>query len=129
MKLFFKYINYDPTGIKQSLYKLIDKRTKENTIRLEELSYHHNFETNLSYLNLNHQPWHDPWDITKKHTTSFFDLYNLALEETIQAITKVTTQLENKEINERELNILFKDLSYVTGIPCKEKVKMKYFEF
>ena len=129
MKLFFKYINYDPYGIKLKIYKLIDKITKESTIRLEELSYYHNFEKNLSYLNLEHKTWYYPWDKTQKQNTSFFDLYNIAKEKSLQTIITITNLIEEKTMEEKKLNELFQDLSYTTGKPCKEKVKMKYFEF
>ena len=129
MKIFFKYINYDPTGIKEKIYKNIDKITKPTTIKLEELSYHRNFETNLSYLNLEHKPWTLPWDNTKIYTTSFFDLYEKAKKESINAITEVTNMLDSNELNEKKLHKLFKNLSYSTGRPCEEKLEMKYFEY
>ena len=128
MKLFFRLINHDPTGIKLKIYQLIDKITPKSTIRLEELSYHHNFEKDLSYLNLEHKTWTDPWDSSKKYTDSFFDLYNKALEEAIITITKITDMLDKKELSQKELNNIFKDLSYTNGRPCNQEVEMKNFE-
>ena len=120
MKLFFKYINHDPTGIKLKIYQFIDKIKPKNTIRLEELSYHHDFESNLDYLNLNHSSWHLPWDKTKTYTTSFFDLYEKALTESVKTINTVTEMLETNNINQKELDNIFKDISY-SGKPYKKK--------
>ena len=128
MKLFFKYINHDPTGIKLKIYKLLDKITPKQFIKLEELSYHHDFENNLNYLNLNNQTWNYPWDKNKISKKSFFDLYEIALNESIKTITLVTNMLEQNSLNQNILDELFKNLSYVTGLPCEEKVVMKYFE-
>ena len=128
MKNFYKYINYDPTGIKFYIYKLIDKLTKDNIIKIEILSFHRDFESNLSYLNLNHLPWTLPWDNQKKFTTSFFELYEKAKNDAINTIIKVTDMLNKNELNQPLLDELFKNLSYTTGRPCQEKLKMQFFE-
>ena len=129
MKLFFQWINHDPTGIKLKIYQLIDSIKPKKYIKLEELSYHHDFESNLTYLNLEHKPWHYPWDKTKVFTTSFFDLYNKAKEDAIKTICIVTKMLEENKINQALLDKTFLNLSYSTGKPCQEKIEMKYFEY
>ena len=40
----------------------------------------------------------------------------------------MTDLLEEKEINKNKFNKIFKDLSYVTGLPCKEKITYQYFK-
>lgn len=129
MTLFFKIVNYDPTGIKLKIYQILDKAKPKKLIKLEELSYHHNFETNLSYLNLNHNTWNYPWDKSQTFKTSFFDLYNKAKEESINTIITITNMLDNKKIDEEKLKTIFPNLSLVTGLPCQNKIEMKYFEF
>ena len=54
MKNFFRYINYDPYGIKLRIYKLIDKISPKKMIRLQELSYYNDYQDKLHYLNLEH---------------------------------------------------------------------------
>ena len=126
MQKFFRYINYDPLGYKQKIYKTIDTITPKWTTRLEELSYHTN-DIGLEYLNLEHQEWCYPWDNHKYFTTSFLDLFEEAEKKAIKAINDTNKLLEQKEITQSQINKIFKDLSYVTGLPCKEKVSYQYF--
>ena len=128
MKSFFHLINYDPTGIKLHIYKIIDKITPPYFTKLEELSYHQDVQKYISYLNLNHIPWNLPWDKDQIFNDSFIDLYNKALTKSTETIIKVTNILEKDTINKKELEEIFQDLSYATGLPCHKKVKMKYFE-
>ena len=128
MKNFFKYINHDPSGIKLKIYHIIDKIMPDNFIRLSELSYHHDFEKNLSYLNLEHNIWCYPWDNKKTFTTSFFDLYGKALLDSVKTISKVTDILDEEMLDVKKLNDLFLDLSFTTSLPCDIKVEMKYFD-
>lgn len=128
MKKFFKYVNHDPSGFKLKLYQIVDKVTPNHFIRLSELSYHHDFEDNLSYLNLDHHKWCYPWDNKKMFTTSFFDLYDKALRDSIGTISKVTDILDKDKLDIEALNSLFLDLSFTTGLPCDMKVEMKYFD-
>lgn len=127
MQQFFKIINYDPSGYKQKIYKTIDKLSPKWTTRLEELSYHTN-DIGLEYLNLEHQEWCYPWDNSKHFTTSFLDLFEEAANKATSTINEVTDLLEEKEISKNKFNKIFKDLSYVTGLPCKEKVTYRYFK-
>ncbi len=129
MKLFFKYINYDLYGIKLKLYQLIDKVTPKSIINLEELSYHHNFEDDLSYLNLDHLSWNYPWSQSEIFTYSFFDLYEIALNKSVETIQSVTKMLENDKLDYKLLDNLFQNLDFATGRPCGEQLEMKFFEF
>ena len=128
MKSFFKYINYDPYGIKLFIYKTIDNLTPPQTLKLTKLSYHHNFQDNLSYLNLEHKNWTLPWDNSTIFTTSFIDLYNNALKDCTKTISEVITMLEKKELDETRLKEIFKNNSYSTGENCNKKIELKYFE-
>ncbi len=129
MKLFFRYVNHDPTGIKLKIYKFIDKLTPLYITKLEELSYHHDFENDLSSLNLEHLPWNYPWDLSQVFTTSFFDLYDAALVEAVKAIKVITIMLEKNQFDVKVLEEVFQNLSFSTGKPCQEKLEMKYFEY
>ena len=129
MKTFFRLANYDPTGIKINIYKLIDKITPNNFIKLKELSFNNKYKDINKWLNINHNIWYLPWDKSKSYTTSFLDLYNIALDTTIKTITEVTDMLENNKLDNERLNYLFKNLSYSTGLNCKKKVILKYFEY
>lgn len=129
MKAFNYIANYDPQGLKLKLYKLLDKITSPQIIKIQELSFKNTYPNINNYLNINHQKWNYPWDKTKTSTKSFLDLYELAKKDTLNTIQKVTDLLEEKVLNTKKLEQIFKDLSYLTGKPCQEKLKMKYFEF
>ena len=129
MKYFFRLVNYDPTGIKLTIYKVIDKISPITAIKLEKLSYHHNYQKDLSYLNLEHKEWSLPWDKNKTSSSSFFDLYNNAIKDCTNTIKEVTNMLETKKIDNQKLNQIFKNNSYATGEDCNKKVTMKYFRY
>ena len=126
MQKFFRYVNYDPWGIKGILYRGIDQMTPRKIPRLEELSYHTN-DDGKKYLNLEKKPWCDPWNQKNVHTTSFEDLYQVALQDAHRAIVEVTNMLETT-INENRLKQIFRDLSFATGLPCSQQVKFQYFK-
>ena len=127
MKKFFKYANYDPYGIKLTIYKIIDKITPWNIINLSELSYHNNID--LKYLNLDGKQWNLPWDKLSTTNETFPDIMNKAKKDTINTIIKVTNMLDNNNINIQELNKIFNNWSYSTGKDYHLALEPKYFEF
>lgn len=129
MYLFYKYINYDPYSLLLITYSLIDKITSKKTIKLKELSFHNKIDNIDNILNINHQKWNLPWDKNSKLTYSFFDLYEKALNDSINTFTKVINMLEKNLLNDKLLDQLFKNKSLITGLNCNEKVIMKHFEF
>lgn len=129
MKTFFRIANYDPTGIKLKIYSLLDKITPNNIIKVKELSFSNKYKDIDKWLNTNNDIWYLPWDKSKSYKSSFLDLYNLAIEKSIKTIEAVTKMLENNKLDNERLNYLFQDLSYATGLNCKQKVVYKYFEF
>lgn len=128
MTKFFKYANYDPYKIKLIIYNLLDKITPNSILKVSELSYSNQYKDINNYMNLDNKIWYLPWDNTKTYTTSFIDLYNIALKDAVNTIEEVTKMLDNKNINNKKLNLLFKDLSFKTGINCNKEVEFKHFE-
>ena len=129
MYLFYKHINYDPYSIKLFLYKIIDKFTDSSTTKFNVLSFHNKILNINNILNTNNLKWTLPFNKSITSTSSFLDLYNLALEDTINTIIKITDMLDRNKIDNNLLNKLFKNKSLITGINCEKKVIMKYFEF
>lgn len=129
MKKFFRWVNYDPYGFKLKIYQILDAILPNFVVRLEELSYYTPYSENQDYLNLEHKTWNLPWNKNKKFQTSFLDLYEIAIIQACDAIKEVTLMLEQKKLNQKRLQEIFKNLSYSTGLDCKKRVKMKYFEF
>lgn len=129
MKMFYRLANYDPLGIKLNIYNLIDRITPNNVIKLKELSFYNTYKDIDKWLNLDNNMWYLPWDKNNSSTNSFIDLYNIALNDSINTIEEVTSMLDSNKIDNKRLEVLFKDLSYSTGLNCNKKVTFKYFEY
>jgi len=129
MKHFFRLANYDPFGWKQKVYKFIDLVSSRRMIHVKELSFYNSYEDKLDYLNLERKKWNFPWDKSQTFTTSFLDLYEMAINEAIRIIEGVTNELKNETLNQDILNKLFLNLSFSTGQCCNKKLVAKYFEF
>lgn len=127
MRLFWKYINYDFTGIKHLIYTGVDKVTPKYMVRLEELSFHTK-SSGEEYLNLGHEKWCFPWDNSTYQETSFFDLFEIAKEKAINTIMEVTDMIDEEKIDVKRLKKLFSNLSYATGLNCEKEVKYQYFK-
>ena len=106
----------------------MDMITPSNFINKAELSYADD-RINVNYLNLDHKVWYHPAYDNVVYYDSFFDLYDKALNDTLNAIDVVNDFLLKKKIDYNKFNDVFKDLSYVTGKNYKFKLKMKKFEF
>lgn len=127
MKWFNYLTNYDPYGIKLLLYSFIDKVTPNNFLKFQELSYHQDFSDVEKYMNLEHLKWCYPWDKSNVFSTSFLDLYDIALKEAKNSILKIDKMFKDKHLDYDKLNQIFQNLSYITGLKCEKDVKMKYF--
>lgn len=128
MTNFFKIANYDPYGIKLFLYKIADKILPNSIINFKELSFYNDYPNIHNWMNLSKNKWYLPWDNTISYTTSFLDLYNIALNKAIKTIEEVTEMLDNNNLNKKRLKQIFNNLSYVTGLDCNINVDFKYFE-
>ena len=116
----------DSTGIKKNIYKLIDTFTSKRIFRFEAISYNYPLEDRHNFLNSNHQLWRHPcmYDVTS--TESFVDLYLKAIKCAKVLICASFDYIDGKDI---ELEKLFLNFSYITGLDCNSKKELKYFEF
>lgn len=127
MKTFLNLFRKDSYKIKKLLYNLIDLTTPKSLFIFDSLSYNQSIEDTNNYLNLNHKEWNYPVDKNIKSTKSFYDIYNDSIDEALYIINNINDYFYNdKDIN---IDKLFKNKSYVTGIDCNSKLKQKYFEF
>lgn len=128
MKKFYYVFNYDPVGIKKFVYSIMDFICGNEVVKKKELSFFVNPNSNLSYLNLEHNIWKHP--ITgKEYTYSFFDLYDKAITKAINTINEIDKMLETKKINNAKLKILIGNLDYGSGLDCNINNKYKYYKF
>ena len=119
MKLVFKYARCDRTGIKKTIYKLIDFNPFKLR-RTKYLSYHFELNNDNYYLNLENKEWYNLKDKTKRSNKSFLDLYEDVIKESSDIINELYLYIfENKNV---DLYKLIGNYSYSTGLLIKEKI-------
>lgn len=126
MNIFIKLFRQDRYGIKKIIYKTIDSFTSKRTFRLEAISYHYSLTDKHNYLNSNNTMWRNPTTYNMTSTESFIDLYLKAIKKAKVLICASFDFLDGKEI---DLENLFDNTSYVTGIDCDSDKELKFFEF
>ena len=116
----------DPLGIKKFFYKLADSFTPKKCFRFEAISYHYPLEDQHDYLNSNHTLWRNPCIYDQTSTDSFVDLYLKAIKFAKVLMCASCDYLDGKDI---DLEKVFDNTSYVTGLNCDDKRELKYFNF
>ena len=116
----------DPYGIKKFFYKLADSFTPKSCFRFEAISYHYPLEDKHNFLNSDHKLWRNPCIYDMTSTESFLDLYLKAIKQAKSLTIASWDYLNGKDI---ELEKVFDNTSYVTGLDCIDKKELKYFEF
>jgi hypothetical protein len=127
METFFRLFNYDKYGIKKFAYSIINCFTPRSFPNVRVLSFNDNFDE--KYLNLEKKKWYHPCNKLESYNYSFFDLYDMALDKSIDSIILVTKMLDTKRVDKKTIKKLFDNSSYVTGINCKAGENFRFFEF
>lgn len=126
MKSAINLFRRDPSGIKKDIYKIVDTFTGRGTFRFEAVSYHYPLKDRHNFLNSNHNLWRNPTTYKMVSTESFVDLYLKAIKLAKVLICASYDYLNNKDI---DLEKIFTNNSYVTGLDCQLNKELKYFEF
>lgn len=129
MKLFFKYFNYDHYGIKKFFYSFIDIITPSFFIRKKKFSFYLTHNSKRHYLNLEKNEWNHPCDLNEVYNYSFVELYIIAIDRACNIIKDIDKMLGKKKIDDKKIDNLFCNYSYITGKECNDRNVMKYFEF
>ena len=116
----------DRYGIKKFFYKLADTFTSKRVFRFEAISYHYPLNDRHNFLNENHKLWRNPCDYSLTSEESFLDLYLRALKLAKVMICASFDYINGKDI---ELEKVFINKSYITGLECELDKELKYFEF
>ncbi len=116
----------DPYGIKKVIYKIADTFTTKKVFRFESISYHYPLEDKHNYLNTNHKLWRNPTAYNMTSNESFVDLYVKSIKTAKVMICASFDYINDKDI---DLEKIFTNISYVTGLDCELKKELKYFEF
>ena len=126
MKNNLYFFRRDPNGLKLFFYKILDTITTRKVFRFEAISYHHPLKDKHNYLNSNHEVWRNPVIYNMTSSESFVELYLKAIKSAKVIICASFDYLDGKDI---DLEKIFDNTSYVTGLNCDEKKELKYFEF
>ncbi len=126
MESFLMLFRRDPYGVKKNFYKLIDTFTSRRMFRFEAISYNYPLVDRHNFLNEDHKTWRNPCIYRMTSQESFLDLYLKALKETKVLVCASFDYINGKEI---ELEKIFTNKSYLTGLDCEDKRELKYFEF
>lgn len=126
MKMSLVLFRKDTYGIKKFFYKLIDTFTSNRTFRFEAVSYHYPLEDRHNFLNENHKTWRNPTTYNLTSKDSFLDLYLKALKVAKVMVCASFDYIDGKDI---DLEKIFLNTSYITGLDCDLKKELKYFEF
>lgn len=116
----------DRYGVKKFFYKLADTFTSKRVFRFEAISYHYPLNDRHNFLNENHKLWRNPCDYSLTSEESFLDLYLKALKLAKVMICASFDYINGKNI---ELEKVFINKSYITGLDCELDKELKYFEF
>lgn len=126
MKNIINVFRRDPYAIKKNIYKLIDTLTPKSCFRFEAISYHYPLNDRHNFLNSNHETWHNPVIYGITSNESFIELYLKAIKIAKVIVCASFDYLDGKDI---DLYKIFTNNSYLTGLNCNIKKKMKYFEY
>lgn len=116
----------DVFGIKKFIYKTVDTFTSKKTFRFEAISYHYPLDDKHNYLNSEHKLWRNPIDYNITSNESFLDLYLKSLKLAKVLVCASFDYINGKNI---ELEKVFTNKSYLSGLDCELGEDFKYFEF
>lgn len=118
-----KYAVRDRFGIKKQIFKIMDIFNKEKDMFYQDIPFYNHIE-DYDFLNLKKKTWYHP-KTNEEYNYSVIDLYDQARELSVKTIEEVSQYLfEDKTI---DLNKLFTNLSYNTGMNCDQGTAMQYF--
>lgn len=126
MKRAIVVFRQDQFGVKKFFYKLADTFTSKKRFRFEAISYHYPIQDRHNFLNENHKIWRNPTTYDMTSTESFLDLYLRSLKLAKVIVCASFDYITGKEI---DLEKVFNNNSYITGLNCLLEKELKYFEF
>lgn len=125
--LIYTLLVFDPYGIKQFFYKIVDFLTPLKKKKYQYFSFYTK-PLDKKELNFDNKIWNNPCDKNITSTKSYDELYIDAINMSNHLINCCNEYLKNN-LSEEELRTQLKDLSYGRGLPWKEKQRYRYFEY
>lgn len=116
----------DPHGIKKNIYKMVDTFTPKWAYRFEAISYHYPLVDKHNFLNSDNKLWRNPTTYSMTSHESFIDLYLKAVKHAQVLICASFDYINDSAI---DIDKLFSNKSYYSGLDCYDKKEFKYFEY
>jgi hypothetical protein len=117
---------YDPIGLKLLLYRLLELLTGARD-EITSSMIPRRLINGIDYLNLDHRKWMHPCNAGLSSNESFWDLYDMALDETGKFMDLISLYLESGRFPDALLDMAG-NISYSTGIECGNSSELKYFD-
>ena len=117
---------YDPIGLKFLLYRLLELLMYARD-EITSSMIPRRLINGMDYLNLDHRKWRHPCNASCSSDESFWDLYDMALDEAGKFMDLISVYLESSRFPDVLLDMTG-NISYSTGIECGNSSKLKYFD-
>ncbi len=115
----------NPNICESALLKIIRKLTSNNGYISTAI---YPDSTDIDFiLNLNNDTWCHPCYENKKYNFSYVELFEEGIENTCNRIIKID-KIKDNNFTLDDINEIYNDLSYETGLPWKDKSEQKYFD-
>jgi Zinc dependent phospholipase C len=115
----------NPNGCESIILKVINKFTSNNGY-ISTAVYPDSTDMNF-ILNLNKDAWCHPCSKKEIYNLSYVELFEKAISDTYDRIIKIEN-IKDEEFNIDDINEIYSDLSYETGLPCKDASEQRYFD-
>lgn len=125
MHFLYHLLRNDRFNLKKKIWNTVDKITPTGFYKFSPISFGY-IKRKDHYFNYKRKEWNHPCDINEKYNYSIDDIYNNALKECIDIITKTKKYLNNEKI---DLKKVFDNSSFLTGKDCNDTRKIQYFEY
>lgn len=121
----YKFLMYDRTSIKKTLYKIVDFFSPTKNFKANCYSHHIN-KPDYTVMNNEKNTWLHP--ITgEEHNESFEELYKIAQDKVIKYISKCNDYFDDK-CSIKDLEKTIGNISYSSGLDSDLRPKFIYFK-
>lgn len=114
MYWFMKTMKYDPVGIKGILLNMLEVFMHG----MNSFSYHRKKSPVRTYLNHEHELWHNPMNPEITSSESLDDLFERGLEHTAQIIAELDKVIESGKINKATIEKIIPNKASTHGLEC-----------
>jgi hypothetical protein len=108
---------FDPYGIICTIVSFLQNLTG-NDVQLSYMTHRSRLDNKFDYCNFNHRIWHNAYDPTFSSREDIFQLFDRSCQD---AVEKIDTFYRYLQENRNDLNGLFENISFNSGLPIGNK--------